>query len=163
MAGIEVPYEVWIKAGEFLDSLQEEGGAKYQYVRGERGTAATTAVGLLCRMIGGWPREHRPLQKGTATIGALLPPQQNMYFNYYASQVLHHMGGRLWERWNPKMRDYLVDSQGTEGHETGSWYFAEPHSTPGGRLYTTAMAIMTLEVYYRYMPLYKEPFVSRAP
>jgi hypothetical protein len=61
------------------------------------------------------------------------------------------------------MRDYLVDSQGTEGHETGSWYFAEQHSTPGGRLYTTAMSIMTLEVYYRYMPLYKEPFVGRAP
>jgi len=163
LAGIDVPYEVWMKAAEFLDGLQEEGGAKYQYVRGERGTAATAAVGLLCRMIGGWPKEHRPLQKGASAIGALSPSQENMYFNYYASQVLHHLGGRTWERWNPRMRDYLVNTQQTNGHEQGSWYFPEAHSTPGGRLYTTAMAIMTLEVYYRYMPLYKEPFIGRAP
>jgi hypothetical protein len=130
---------------------------------GDRGTAATTAVGLLCRMIGGWPREHRPLQKGGAALGGLIPAQQNMYFNYYAAQVLHHLGGRTWEKWNPRMRDYLVDTQATEGHETGSWYFAESHSTPGGRLYTTTMAVMTLEVYYRYMPLYKEAFTKRAP
>jgi hypothetical protein len=61
------------------------------------------------------------------------------------------------------MRDYLVKSQSTDGHEAGSWYFPEQHSTPGGRLYTTAMATMTLEVYYRYMPMYKETFVDRTP
>jgi hypothetical protein len=163
LAGIDVPYEVWIKASAFLDRCQEDGGARYQYMAGDRGTAATTAVGLLCRMIGGWPREHRPLQKGGAALGGLIPSQQNMYFNYYAAQVLHHLGGRTWEKWNPRMRDYLVDTQATEGHETGSWYFAESHSTPGGRLYTTTMAVMTLEVYYRYMPLYKEAFTKRAP
>jgi hypothetical protein len=86
-----------------------------------------------------------------------------MYFIYYASQVLHHLGGRHWEKWNPRMREYLVHSQATKGHEAGSWYFDEPHSTPGGRLYTTTMAIMTLEVYYRYMPLYGESFVERGP
>jgi hypothetical protein len=86
-----------------------------------------------------------------------------MYFNYYASQVLHHIGGPNWEKWNPRMREYLIRTQATDGHEMGSWYFAESHSTPGGRLYTTAMATMTLEVYYRYMPMYKEEFVKDAP
>lgn len=89
--------------------------------------------------------------------------RNNMYFNYYASQVLHHVGGPHWEKWNPKMREHLLATQATEGHEAGSWYFPEAHSTPGGRLYTTAMATMTLEVYYRYMPLYKEAFVDRSP
>ena len=164
LAGIEVPYDVWMKINDFLDGIQDDGGATYLYLAdGNRGTAATTAIGLLCRMINGWPREHKPLQRGAAKLGDQLPKRNNMYFNYYASQVLHHVGGPNWEKWNPKMRTYLIESQATDGHEVGSWYFPESHSSPGGRLYTTAMATMTLEVYYRYMPLYKEAFVDRAP
>jgi len=39
---------------------------------------------------------------------------------------------------------------------SGSWYFPDKHGEVGGRLYTTAMAVMTLEVYYRFLPLYGE-------
>jgi hypothetical protein len=163
LAGIDVPYDVWARIEGFLDGVQEDGGSRYVYMIGRPDTNATTAAGLLCRMIGGWPRDHRPLMQGVMRLGAEQPERNNMYFNYYASQVLHHVGGAQWERWNPRMRDYLVDTQATDGHEVGSWYFAESHSTPGGRLYTTAMATMTLEVYYRYMPLYKHAFVDRAP
>ncbi|MCC6492376.1 MAG: terpene cyclase/mutase family protein [Pirellulales bacterium] len=161
LAGIDVPYDVWMKINDFLDGIQSDGGATYLYLPGERGTKATTAIGLLCRMVTGWPREHQPLQRGAVKLGGQSPQRNNMYFNYYASQVLHHVGGPNWQKWNPKMRDYLVESQSRDGHEAGSWYFAEQHSTPGGRLYTTAMAAMTLEVYYRYMPLYQESFVDR--
>jgi hypothetical protein len=163
LAGIEIPYEVWTRASEFIDSLQYDGGASYSYVQGDRRPSAAPAIGLLCRMIAGWPREHRPLQKGAARIAAENPERNNIYFDFYASQVLRHVGGPLWEKWNPKMREYLIETQAVEGHERGSWYFNEAHSTHGGRLYTTAMAIMTLEVYYRYMPIYKEAFVGHAP
>jgi len=61
------------------------------------------------------------------------------------------------------MRDYLVELQATQGHETGSWYIDENWSTQGGRLYTTTLSILTLEVYYRYMPMYQEGFVNDAP
>jgi hypothetical protein len=161
LAGIEVPYEVWMKLNDFMDAVQDDAGATYLYLNGDRrGTAATTAVGLLCRMINGWPRDHKPLQRGSAKLGDQLPRRNNMYFNFYASQVLLHVGGDNWDKWNPKMREYLVETQAKDGHEVGSWYFAESHSSPGGRLYTTAMATMTLEVYYRYMPMYKEAFVE---
>lgn len=162
LAGIDVPYEVWMKISDFLDSIQLDGGSRYLYVQGDspnRRTAAS-AIGLLCRMIGGWPKEHRPLQQGAARLDGQL---RDVYTNYYTSQVLHHLGGPNWMKWNPRMRDALVKSQSKDGHEAGSWYFAESHSSSGGRLYTTAMATMTLEVYYRYMPLYKETFVDRAP
>ena len=55
------------------------------------------------------------------------------------------------------MRDYLVNSQSQKGagHSEGSWHFHGDHgSTSGGRLYCTAMATMSLEIYYRYMPIY---------
>ena len=91
------------------------------------------------------------------------PSKNHMYFNYYAAQILHHFGGKGWERWNKRILKHLLDNQSINGHENGSWYFKEEHSHRGGRLYTTTMAIMTLEVYYRYMPLYQRAFVEQAP
>jgi len=69
-----------------------------------------------------------------------------------------HYGGQEWKDWNGVMRDFLVDSQETEGSKEGSWYWhSGRHSAEaGGRLYHTALAAMTLEVYYRFLPIYKD-------
>ncbi len=67
------------------------------------------------------------------------------------------------EGWNQRLRQHLIETQATEGAERGSWYFSDPHGTSGGRHYSTAMAIMILEVYYRYMPLYTETTVRESP
>lgn len=48
-------------------------------------------------------------------------------------------------------RSLAVDDP-SGGHQDGSWFFRHEHG-PLGRLYTTAMAVMILEVYYRYLPL----------
>ncbi|MBA4104506.1 MAG: hypothetical protein C0485_02025 [Pirellula sp.] len=165
LTDIELPSELWAKIGRYLDSVQYDDGQNYLYVQGDnpnRRTAATP-IGLLCRMIGGWKKDYRPLRQSVVRLGRATPSAKDVYFNYYASQVLHHVGGQSWQRWNPQMREYLIATQAKDGHERGSWYFSEPHSSTGGRLYTTAMATMTLEVYYRYMPLYKEAFVDRTP
>ena len=59
------------------------------------------------------------------------------------------------------MRDYLVQSQSRgPGHEAGSWYFQDQHGQVGGRLYTTAMAVMILEVYYQFLPLYEDKAIE---
>jgi len=56
------------------------------------------------------------------------------------------------------MRDYLVNSQSRAGHSTGSWSFkgGDHGTTRGGRVYSTSMATMILEVYYRHMPIYRQ-------
>ena len=53
-----------------------------------------------------------------------------------------------------------MSTQATKGHETGSWFMAEPDSAPGGRLAHTALAVLTLEVYYRLLPIYQEEAVD---
>src|SRR6185436_12051952 len=101
-----------------------------------------------------WKHENPGLVRGVHMLNQLGPSvdkgefRNNMYYNYYATQVLHHFGGYPWEQWNRVMREYLIHSQSVRGHETGSWYFeGEDHGSPaGGRLYCTAMAAMTLEV-----------------
>ena len=52
-----------------------------------------------------------------------------MYYYYYATQVVHFYGGTDWHgNWNPKMRDWLIQSQYRGNQNEGSW---EPHGTHG--------------------------------
>ncbi|MEX2188790.1 MAG: prenyltransferase/squalene oxidase repeat-containing protein [Pirellulales bacterium] len=156
-------------ASKFLDSVQEgDYGSIYHYMpdktRPEDAIRATTAIGLLCRMYLGWDRNHPGIVEGVAQLGRWRPSTGNttdMYYNYYATQVMHHYGGQPWRDWNRAMRDYLVKTQAKAGHERGSWRFTGDHGgTAGGRLYFTTLAAMTLEVYYRYLPIYKEKSVE---
>jgi hypothetical protein len=144
-------------ASRFLDTVQSDSGSKYGYT-GPGAGPATTAVGLLSRMYLGWKQDNPALQRGVEYLDGAGPSPGNMYFNYYATQVMRHHGGEPWERWNKKMRDSLVNSQVTTGHETGSWFMrGGDHGTEsGGRIYCTSMATMILEVYYRHMPIYSK-------
>jgi hypothetical protein len=148
-------------ASRFLDAVGADGGATYGYQQPGDGQA-TTAIGLLCRMYMGWKRDHEVLDRGVAFLDKRGPSKGDMYYNYYATQVLHHVGGEPWKRWNAKMRDQLIASQATRGHEQGSWYMRDRHGDRGGRLYCTALAAMILEVYYRHLPLYKQDSVDEA-
>ncbi len=161
MALLDVPDNVFALARAFLDRVQaDRTGGRYSYQPKSGPSPAMTAEGLLCRQYLGWPREHRGLQSGAEFLVEENPPSRrrpNMYYWYYATQVLHHLGGELWDRWNAEMRDTLVTMQETGGHAAGSWPpFGDGHSMVGGRLYTTSLAVCTLEVYYRHLPLYRK-------
>lgn len=156
MGYLQVPPVTIQKAVRFLDSVQSNEGANYGYTDPGAGPA-TTAVGLLCRMYMGWDKDNPALQRGVKWLSERGPSKTDMYYNYYASQVLRHWEGEEWKKWNAEMRDFLVNSQAKAGHETGSWFFADGHKTDrGGRLYCTALACMILEVYYRHLPLYRK-------
>jgi hypothetical protein len=158
MAQLDVPQETIIRAVRFLNEMQSERGAYYGYMEPGK-LPSPTAIGLLMRMYTGWSRDDDRLAQGVQYLAELGPSREDMYFNYYVTQVLHHHEGPDWDEWNERMRQFLIDTQGTEGFERGSWYFADRHGAQGGRHYTTCMALMILEVYYRYMPLYTESSV----
>jgi hypothetical protein len=155
MSGIPVPSPAFDGANRFLDSVQSRHGALYGY-QNEEPRLSTTAVGLLSRMYLGWKHDHAALREGVLYLDKQGPSKNDLYYNYYATQVMRHYGGEPWKRWNTKLREYLIATQARSGHETGSWYFPEKHNDQGGRLLNTCLAAMTLEVYYRYQPLYKQ-------
>ncbi|MCS7305755.1 MAG: terpene cyclase/mutase family protein [Thermoguttaceae bacterium] len=166
LAYLQVPPITVRKATQFLDSVQSNSGANYGYTDPGAGPA-TTAIGLLCRMMLGWKKETPALEMGVKWLsnqGPSINPgggTANMYYNYYATQVLRHWEGELWEKWNLRMRDSLIQTQAKQGHEEGSWFFTGEHGTEvAGRLYCTAMATMILEVYYRHMPIYRTQAVE---
>ncbi|MGH7139273.1 MAG: hypothetical protein ACREHD_26300, partial [Pirellulales bacterium] len=61
-------------------------------------------------------------------------------------------GGGPWQRWNGVIRDHVVSSQVRgAGCDRGSWSpDTDVYGLEGGRIYTTALAVLTLEVYYRF-------------
>ncbi|MBN2022806.1 MAG: terpene cyclase/mutase family protein [Pirellulales bacterium] len=161
-ARLDVPTPVFPLADQFLDGVAAEYGAQYGYMAPQP-RHSTTAIGLLCRMYTGWRRDRPELERGVAYLADWGPSATDVYYNYYATQVLCHWEGTAWEKWNVAMRDHLVRSQSAEGLESGSWHFPDQHGDKGGRLYNTAMAAMILEVYYRHLPLYRPVVLAPGP
>jgi hypothetical protein len=173
LAGISVPDKVFTQAAAFLNSVSNDSGASYGY-RGPGASPNLSAVGLLCRQYMGWTPRNGKLGEGVAKLVSKYPPQRNdfnMYYYYYATQVVHFFGGKDWEvNWNPAMRDMLIALQLTEKSpnvkqaEIGSWP-RDNHfiGSECGRLGTTAFAVLTLEVYYRHAPLYKADDQKKNP
>ncbi len=153
--GISVRPDTFSDAKKFLNFVQAEDGVYYGYTGPEKGRATTTAVGLLCRMYMGWKREKPQLKQGVEFLASRGPSKEDIYFNYYATQVLHHWDGELWDKWNEQMREQLVGAQIKEGPGAGSWDVTDPHGNAGGRIYQTALSLLTLEVYYRHLPIYR--------
>lgn len=152
---IRVLPDTMLDAKRFLTSMQHDGGARYGYMRDRGPSDSMTAVGLLCRMYTGWKRDNPALQAGVQHLARVGPSRNDIYFNYYATQVLHHWGGDLWKTWNLKLRDRLVSTQIKDGRAAGSWNVTDPHGSGGGRIYQTTLSLLTLEVYYRHLPIYR--------
>lgn len=174
LAGLDTPRRIAGRASRFLDSVSAAEQTRYGYlapaepVEGEEakpynGTSTLSAVGLLCRMYLGWDQSDPRLVQGVKRLADKGPIDGNFYHNYYAAQLIFHQTGGVgpvWRKWNEATRDLIVKQQATRGHERGSWWKKGGHTGRGGRLYTTAMATMTLEVYYRYLPLYQAAAVQ---
>jgi hypothetical protein len=84
-----------------------------------------------------------------------------MYYYYYATQVLFHAGDPSWRSWNEPMRELLINTQdmgdkSDRRDQKGSWGPAgDAYGDQLGRLGVTTLSILTLEVYYRNLPLYR--------
>ncbi len=157
MGHLIIPPQTIQGSTRYLDKVQSKGGAWYGYDKPTtKPRLAMTAVGLLCRMYTGWDKNNKALQDGVELLVKSGPSKSDMYYNYYAAQVLRQNGGPGWEKFNQELRDYLVETQAQSGGAKGSWFINSAHVGPAGRLCVTSFATMILEVYYRHMPLYAE-------
>ncbi len=163
MAKLNIPSPTFGLVDQYLDSAQTDyQGGQYAYMPGRRPTYTMSAEALLCRQYLGWPKDHQGIETGVKHLLKSLPHRNkpNIYYWYYATQVMHHVGGKSWKRWNDKMRVVLTSMQEKRGHEAGSWDPRGKFANAGGRLYMTSLAVCTLEVYYRHLPLYREEVLS---
>jgi hypothetical protein len=143
-------------------------GSLYTYRPGEgRASPAMTAEAILCRMYLGWRRDDpRVIEAVRWLIEDHLPEGDaaNAYYWYYATQVMHHFGGKAWDIWNRRMREVLVVGQEKSGRYPGSWDPANDEwGRQGGRIFVTSFAVCTLEVYYRHLPLFDPIQLESSP
>lgn len=131
-----------------------------------RGGVSIAAVAMLSKLYLGWS-PGSPEMARTAEILVRSPPNdgdrvdwertfQSSYYWYYATLALFHVGGDAWEAWNVWIQRTILPLQRTTEHREGSWD-PDPNwlGAAGGRVATTALNVLTLEVYYRYAPLAK--------
>jgi hypothetical protein len=159
--GFRFPSETRTRFAKFLDmvSAGKHGGlAVYRPVPGQTPTAAMTAEALASRLLLGIPVSVEAEQEAKSMLLANLPghSEDNLYYWYYATIAMFQYQDHDWERWNEALKTQLLNSQVASGSEqAGSWNPTCVWSGYGGRVYSTAMACMCLEVYYRFLPMYQ--------
>jgi hypothetical protein len=122
-------------------------------------TEAMTSVGVLSRIFMDPNLERvgneKSIEAGVKLMLALPIDWDNagrrdFYYWYYATYAIYQWGGKDWNKWQPGI-DAIEANQIKEGEAKGSW---DPQNDPwghlGGRVYSTAILALLMEVYYRY-------------
>ena len=151
-SGLQVPPFTWTRAGYFLDNFSSgshRGLAAYR--PGQRPTTAMTAEAALCRLFLGTRPNSRLISEAANFVLTDLPGsgRVNYYYWYYGTLALFHLQDSSWQRWNAAVKRELLQLQTSDG----SWNANSVWGPSGGKVYSTALAALTLEVYYRYRPL----------
>ncbi len=145
---------------QFLDSCATgpaRGLARYRPREGAP-SPTMTAEALACRYLLNHRGTTASQIEARDYLMANLPgsSEANVYYWYYATLALFQMQGESWQRWNLAMKTTLVNSQKPAyDPQAGSWDPDGLWGGYGGRVYSTAMSCLCLEVYYRYLPLYQ--------
>jgi len=176
LAGLEVPQATYAGVGKLLDTAKKSDEEPYLFRydpfapdtptqrHGRLATDSMTAAGMLMRLYTSWDAKDANFAKGAAVLrkklpelGTALNPKRDTYYWYYATQVMFHAGGDSWADWQQRLGPILTKSQIIRGPTIGSWNPTTPipdrWGRHAGRLYVTAMNVLSLEVEYRHLPI----------
>ncbi len=157
-ADLKVPAKTTEAVDRFLDSLQSQDKKAYSRQPNFHPDSQSTSVALFCRMLLGCPRDDSQIVEFVQTLGDREPGRRaDLFAKYRNTLLMMNFGGPAWQKWNPVVRDSLIAEQSHADHEAGSWFMpGNGRNRHGGRLYSTAVATLILESYYRYPPFYSD-------
>jgi hypothetical protein len=163
LAGLPMPENARNGIIKFLGSVSagQQGGLA-SYRPQERYTRTMTAEAIACWQLLGMRRDHPAGREAGDYLLTQLPGQgePNVYYWYYATLTMYQLGGIHWTRWNDALRSTLVSSQRTDGALAGSWDPDSVWGGYGGRIFSTSLSTLCLEIYYRFLPLYREAAIE---
>lgn len=155
--GAAIPDEHIAMAISYILRCQAPNGS-FTYMPGMgRGTSSMSGVAVLCLELCG---EHG--HESIAPAGDFIlshpplieqggkPYHFRYYAFYYCGQAMFQLGGKYWESFAPHMYDSLLGDQ----RQDGSWSYP-PGGSQYGSTYPTALAILTLTVSARQLPIYQ--------
>lgn len=154
--GVSVPEKTRIGMVRFLNGhAQGDYGGLAGYKKGDRPTPAMTAEALFCRQLFSVKANDPAAKEAVTFLRKRLPNIRNdreydEYYWYYGTLAMRNQDEESWREWNASLRDLLINLQVKQGRFAGSWDPKGKWGGIGGRLYSTALSTMCLEVYYRY-------------
>jgi len=156
LGGISIPAQTRGRMTRFLNSCslgKSRGLAGYR--PGDRASRTMTAEALVCRYFLAAENSDAALNEGAAYVLEDRPGggQANYYYWYYATLAMFQRQGDDWRRWNAALQHVLLTRQRWDGTAAGSFDPDDLWGGYGGRVYSTALATLSLEVYYRYLPV----------
>lgn len=160
-AEIQVPKTAIEGGKRWLDQVTmigEEPWVGYSSARDRHGEPCMTAVGTLCRIFFQEKQDNANILGASVLLNRYLPQWQangpnNLYYWYYGTLVMYQLGAKNWEVWNAALQKALLGSQEKIGCAAGSWGNGQYN---GGRVFWTSLAVLSLQVYYRYPRMFKK-------
>lgn len=155
--GCDVPAEAIERAVEYIKRCHDNQSGGFRYTPQGQLTVACTGTSILALEICG--KEHHRCQEALRG-GAYLLKENNLpnereqwffYSIYYGSQAMFQLGGNYWTVFRPKLHEVLLRMQ----NGSGFWDGHSGDAGQGGRAYCTAMALLSLTVEYRFLPIYQ--------
>ncbi|MFT5524830.1 MAG: prenyltransferase beta subunit [Pirellulaceae bacterium] len=159
MGGLNVPEQTIELAKKWIDRVSGTGDkfGQFGYTSSNDTKLAMTGEALLVLQYMGTDRNDPRLIAGAEFL-LKNKPQRNVetsYYWYYGTQFMYHMQGRYWKEWNTNMSSAVLQEQVAKDGQLGSWTPKDQWEGQGGRIYSTALRVLMLEVYYRHLPLYQ--------
>jgi len=149
------------KAQQFVDGCGAGPTAavrsRYRLTATEQVTPLATAAGLVAQIdLGAKPADDADLRAAGGFLLATAPAARGvapMPYLFLATEALRDIGGEDFDAWNHQAREHLVRRQRQAGDLDGSW---DPDGADGGRMEATALALLTLQIPYRHLPLVRD-------
>jgi hypothetical protein len=155
MGGARVPEVTFERMKQFVESCASGNYGGLSSYRPRQGVSTSmTAEALVCRFILQDELSYNTIMEAARRISTERPTALhiNLYYWYYGTLAMYQVGGNDWELWNAEMKKALLTTQVQSGPQSGSWPPDCIWGGYGGRVYSTALSALNLQVYYRYMP-----------
>jgi hypothetical protein len=145
-----VPREAIEQGLQFLRRCRSASDGGFAYTPGSGSGPARTGVGLLCLELGGEHRTVETLKAGLYLADKGWKDPFYYYSSYYAAQGMFQLGGEEWQAFAAQFYEAMLGLQ----EKDGSWRNMGGEGGTGPS-YRTAMAILSLSVSYRQLPIYQ--------
>ncbi|MFN7877151.1 MAG: prenyltransferase/squalene oxidase repeat-containing protein [Pirellula sp.] len=149
--GAAIPDEHIADAIEYILKCRRGDGA-FAYMPGSTpGTPSMTGLAILCLELCG-EHGHEAIEPAAEFLLNHIPSpnDHHRYFAlYYCAQAMFQLGDEYWSQFAPTMYESILDEQ----NEDGSWGENKPGTY--SNTYKTALAILTLTVAARQLPIYQ--------
>jgi hypothetical protein len=157
----EVIEKLFGQYGKWVNKMTHADTGKGNYRNNKEGSLAMSYVGMFQKQFLGFPKND-PFLLAASELGVKELKKQfdsekktwkDEYSIYYGTLAAFQQQGAFWKVWNPVMQSTLLATQreGAPQDMGGSWDPSDRQiGSHGGRVMTTALMSLCLEVYYRY-------------